>query len=197
MEASTAVEMDKNKPEKNKRRKMSVQDMCLIGIFTGIICVLGQISIPMPYGVPMTLQTFAVPLAGVMLGAKRGGIATLIYVILGAIGVPVFAGFTGGFGHIAGPTGGFILSFPLMAVAAGIGAGAGNKVWLAGGLVVGAVVNYLCGMFMFSLVTANNLVFAFTACVLPFIPTSIIKIVLVAVLGANVKKVLAKRGLAV
>jgi len=174
------------------KKKLSTRDLCFIGIFTAIIVVLAQISIPMPYGVPMTLQTFAIPLAGIVLGAKKGTLSTVVYVLLGAIGVPVFAGFTGGLGIVIGPTGGFILSFPIMALTAGIGANKGNKIWLVLGLLVGSVINYLCGMLMFSLVTASDLTTAFVACVLPFIPTAIIKAVLAGVLGVNIKNVLVK-----
>lgn len=175
------------------KKKLSVRDLCFIGIFTAVISVLAQISIPMPYGVPMTLQTFAIPLAGIILGAKKGAFAALTYVLLGAFGVPVFAGFTGGFGIVFGPTGGFILSFPLMALAAGIGAERNNKTGLFVGLISGAIINYICGMLMFSLITSYSLNTAFVACVLPFIPTSILKMILAAVLGVKVKHVLEKR----
>lgn len=180
---------------KGERSRMSVRDMCLIGIFTAIICVLGQISIPMPYGVPMTLQTFAIPLAGVILGAKRGTVATLVYVLLGAVGAPVFAGFAGGLRVVVGPTGGFILSFPMLAWAAGIGADRNNKLWLTAGLALGSFINYVCGMLMFALVTSSSLNAAFAACVLPFIPTAIIKIILAGVLGSSLKSILSKAGL--
>ena len=90
--------------------KISIQDICSIAIMTAITVVLAQISIPMPLGVPMTMQTFAVTLAGIVLGAKRGAISMIIYVLLGAIGVPVLANFSGGFQHLIGPTGGFSLS---------------------------------------------------------------------------------------
>ena len=180
-----------------KTAKLQVRDMCLIGIFTAMITVLGQLSIPMPYGVPMTLQTLTIPLAGVVLGARRGTIATLVYVILGAVGLPVFAGFAGGIGVLFGATGGFILSFPLMALAAGIGAEKGKVIPLACGLVIGAVINYLCGMVMFSLVTASSLWTAFAACVLPFIPTAIVKIILAGALGAWLKNILVKGKIAI
>ncbi|WMJ84847.1 biotin transporter BioY [Oscillospiraceae bacterium LTW-04] len=173
-------------------KKLSVRDLCFIGIFTAVIVVLAQISIPMPYGVPMTLQTFAIPLAGIVLGARKGALSTLTYILLGAFGVPVFAGFTGGLGIVFGPTGGFILSFPLMALAAGIGSECNNNTGLVCGLIAGAVINYICGMLMFSLVTSRSLTTAFVACVLPFIPTSIIKMVLAAILGVKVKHVLEK-----
>lgn len=177
------------------KQKLTVKDHCFIGIFAAIICVLGQLSIPMPYGVPMTLQTFVIPLAGVVLGAKKGTLATIIYVLLGTIGLPVFAGFSGGIGIVLGSTGGFILSFPIMALAAGLGADSGKKIWLILGLVIGAIINYLCGMLMFSVITASTLNTAFIVCVLPFILTSIIKMVLVYIGGLNIKKRMNKADL--
>ena len=173
---------------------LSVRDICSIGIFTAVITVCAQLSIPMPYGVPLTLQTFAIPLAGVILGAKKGAISTLIYILLGAAGIPVFAGFTGGLGIVIGPTGGFIFSFPLMAITAGVGESKSNRVWLVFWLVLGTALNYLCGMFFFSLVMSSSLKTAFAVCVLPFIPTGIIKIALVAVCGRMIKRALAESG---
>jgi len=173
-------------------KKLSVHDLCLIGIFTAIISALAQISIPMPYGVPMTLQTFVIPIAGIILGPKNGTLSALTYILLGAFGMPVFAGFTGGLSIVLGPTGGFILSFPMMAFAAGIGAKNNNKVWLTFGIIAGSVINYLCGMLIFSIVTSSDIKTAFAACVLPFIPTAIIKAVLAGVLGVKIKSALYK-----
>ncbi|MFV0440859.1 MAG: biotin transporter BioY [Lachnospirales bacterium] len=171
---------------------LSIKDMCLIGVFAAVICALGQISIPMPYGVPMTLQTFAISLAGVVLGAKKGFFASLIYVLLGAVGLPVFAGFVGGLGVVFGATGGFILSFPIMAWITGVASDFNNKTILVIGVVLGILINYLCGMFMFTFVTGNPLSVAFTACVLPFIPTSIIKAFLAVFLGLYLKTLLKR-----
>jgi biotin transport system substrate-specific component len=172
-------------------KKFSVRDICYIGIFTALITMCAQLSIPMP-GVPMTLQTFAIPLAGVVLGTRNGTFSALVYVFLGAIGAPVFAGFTGGLGEILGATGGFILSFPLMAMVDGIGERKHNKIWLVCGLVAGAVINYICGMLYYAAVMQSDLKTAFVYCVLPFIPTAIIKIALVAVLGKALKRALVK-----
>ena len=170
--------------------KFSLRELCFIGIFAAMIAVVSQLSIPMPYGVPMTLQTFVIPFAGVVLGAKNGTAATLIYVILGAVGVPVFAGYVGGPGVIFGMTGGFILSFPLMALFAGLGEEKKRTAWLVAGLVVGTIANYICGMLWFCLVMSVGLKTAFVACVLPFLPTSAIKIALVFVLGRQVRRAL-------
>ena len=80
-------------------------DLCMIGVVTAVIVIMAQISIPMPLGVPMTMQTFAITLAGIILGSKKGAVASLIYVLLGAVGVPVFANFSGGYQLLVGPTG--------------------------------------------------------------------------------------------
>lgn len=179
-----------------KKVKLSVQDMCMIGMFTAIIVIMAQISIPMPMGVPMTMQTFAITLAAIVLGAKNSTISTIVYVLLGAIGVPVYAGFTGGIDKLIGPTGGFLFSFPIMALIIGIGADLykKNKAWLVAGIIVGTVVNYICGVLWFCFVTwtadstiAGSLMTGFTACVLPFIPTAIIKAILAVIVGLPVR----------
>ena len=177
-----------------KTKKTSVREMCYIGIFVAIIAVCAQVSIPMPYGVPLTLQTLAVPLAGIVLGMKSGTLATLIYILIGAIGVPVFTGFMGGIGIIFGRTGGFIITFPLMALTAGIGA-KHNNFWLTLCLTAGAAINFIGGMLMYSIVTSNSLIVSYHFVVMPFIPTAIIKIVIAVALGRLVKQALAKNGL--
>ena len=93
-----------------RKSKMSVRDICYAGLFAAVIAVMAQISIPMPMGVPMTMQTFAITLAAVVLGSKLSTISSLIYIIMGAVGLPVLANFSGGFDKFVGPTGGFLLS---------------------------------------------------------------------------------------
>lgn len=176
-----------------KESKISIQDICGIAIMTAITAVLAQISIPMPLGVPMTLQTFAVTLAGIILGAKRGAISMLIYLLLGAVGVPVFAGFAGGFTKIVGPTGGFLISFPIMAYIIGKGMELRQKKgMLALMVVLGTISNYVVGIAMYCLIMKASVITGFTACVLPFIPTAVIKAVLATVLGLQIHKPLAK-----
>ena len=177
--------------KKNSGVKDKIRDICFISVFTAIIAASAQISVPMPAGVPFTLQTFAVLLAGVILGAKRGAAAAFIYIALGAAGVPIFSAFRGGLGVIFGATGGFILSFPIMAMCAG--AFAARKPFLtAFGLVLGAAVNYTCGLLMFCAITSSGLSEAAALCVAPFILPDIIKMVLAGGIGASVKKILIK-----
>jgi len=179
--------------------KFNIRDICLISVFTAIIAVCAQIYVPMLAGVPFTMQTFAVSLAGVILGAKRGTLSALVYIILGMIGIPVFNGFTGGFAFVFGRTGGFILSFPVMALCAGIFSDMGlNKklpvkyLLTAAGLVFGTAINYISGLLMFSVIMSRNLHTAFIACVMPFILPDIIKMILAGIIGVSVRKILTK-----
>ena len=175
---------------------MSVRKLCHISFFVAIICVCAQIQIPMPHGVPLTLQTFAVMLTGIILGVKNGIIASFVYIALGALGAPVFSAFSGGLGVLFGRTGGFILSFPLLALAAAIGAGfektKHNRLWLAVFLIVGAIINFSFGVLIFSFVTSVPVWAAFGFSAAPFIPTELIKIALLVVFGKTIKQALIK-----
>ncbi len=172
---------------------LTVRDLCYISIFAAIIAAMAQISIPLPAGVPLTLQTLAVPLAGIILGAKRGTIATIVYVLLALAGAPVLANFTGGIGKVLGVTGGFIISFPLMAFLSGLVAEKGVKSALYwAGLIMGVVVNYIVGTLWFVFAADSTVVAALTACVFPFIPTAILKLILSGILGETVKKAMKR-----
>ena len=164
-----------NQPETKTAPKsaFTVKETCYAGLFAAVIAIMAQISIPMPGGVPMTMQTFAVTLAAIVLGAKLSTVSTVIYLILGAAGVPVLAGFTGGLAKFVGPTGGFLIAFPGAFVVA---------------LVAGTVLNYVVGVAMFCALTQSTLAAGITACVLPFIPTAIIKAILASVVGFAVRK---------
>ena len=91
--------------------KIKTVDLVQVALFAAIIAILSQISIPTPFGVPVSLQTFGVALCGYFLGAKKGTAALLVWIAIGAVGVPVFTGFKGGFAVLLGLTGGFIYGF--------------------------------------------------------------------------------------
>jgi biotin transport system substrate-specific component len=86
-----------------------------------ITAVAAQIAIPIP-PVPFTLQVLAVTLSGLLLGSRYGALAQAVYVLVGAVGVPVFSEFSGGLGHILGPRGGYLVSYPIAAAVAGLAA---------------------------------------------------------------------------
>src|SRR5699024_945615 len=85
--------------------------MIVTALFAAIIAVLAQVAIPMPLGVPITGQTLAIGLAATILGSRYSTLSALLYIIIGAIGVPVVAQFTGGLGILLGPTDGFLIGF--------------------------------------------------------------------------------------
>lgn len=108
------------KTKETVKSGLSTRDIVLIGMFAALLAAFSQISLPMPTGVPITIQVFGVTLVGVVLGWKRALFATIVYVLLGAVGLPVFANFQGGLHVITGLTGGYILGWPVMAALCGV-----------------------------------------------------------------------------
>lgn len=106
--------------------RLAVKDIILVGMFAACMAVISQISVPMPTGVPITIQMFGIALIGSALGWKRGLYAVCTYILLGAAGLPVFSNFRGGISYLVGLTGGYIWSWPLMAVLCGIPAVTAN-----------------------------------------------------------------------
>lgn len=179
-----------NENNKTEKKSLDIREMCYIAMFTAVIAIMAQISIPLPLGVPLTMQTFAITLAAVVLGAKFSTYSTVIYLLLGAIGVPVLANFSAGLDKFVGPTGGFLISFPIMAFI--IGYGAEHKDMFKGAFVVflilGTVANYVVGVAMFCALTQNSVATGISACVLPFIPTAIIKAIVASEVGFIIRK---------
>lgn len=170
--------------------KLTTKDLILCGIFASITAILSQISIPLPFTtVPLTMQTFAVGLTGVILGSKRGFISQLIYVLVGAVGLPVFAQMTGGMGIVLGPTGGYILGFPVMAFVVGYFKEKFNsQSAIIFGMILGLLIDYSLGTTMFILITKMTLMQALAYCVIPFIPLDLVKVVFVTIIGTTLSK---------
>jgi biotin transport system substrate-specific component len=174
-----------------KARIFSTRDICYIGIFVAIMAICAQIRIPLPGGIDVTLQTWGIALAGMILGPKKGVVAVAVYILLGVAGVPVFTRFRGGIGVLAGATGGFIVSFPVIALLAGICVRKSNAVLLAG-LVVATLINLAFGMVWFAAVLQNSLQVAFLTAVAPFILPDILKNIAVILVGRSILAALAK-----
>ena len=168
---------------------MKTIDLVICSLFAAMTAVLAQISMPFPGGVPLTLQLLSVSLCGILLGSKKGFISILVYVILGAIGLPVFAGFTGGFQYIIGYSGGFLVSFPIVALIIGlISERTNNMVFIFLSAILGLLINYTVGSLVFSLVTNSSIMAAISACVIPFIFTDLVKILIATVIGVKLKQ---------
>ena len=172
--------------------KFSTRELCYIAIFTAVISVCAQITIPQPGGVPFTLQAWAISLAGLILGPKKGTMAALIYILLGAFGAPVFAGFSGGFGVIMRPTGGFILSFPIVALLAGLGERKGGMIWVFAGLAAGSIFNWTMGLFWFHRLTDFDLRVSFGYAVAPFILVGVVRTAVLPFISKSIKFAMMK-----
>ena len=171
-------------------------DIVYIGVFAVIMAICSWISIPT--AVPFTLQTFGVFVAVGVLGGKRGTLSILVFILLGAIGVPVFAGFSGGIGVLAGTTGGYIIGFLFSALVMwAMEKLPGKKsVMQIVSMIVGLIVCYAFGTAWFMIVysRANGAVGLATVlgwCVIPFIIPDIIKIVLAYGLSRKLRKFVA------
>ena len=136
--------------------KMRTRDIAYIAVFTALTAVCSWFSIPT--AIPFTLQTMAVFLAVGLLGGKRGTIAVTAYVLLGAVGAPVFANFSGGVGILLGQTGGYILGFIGSALVMwAMERFLGGKLWGLGlNMLLGLLVCYAFGTAWFMVVYPMN-----------------------------------------
>ena len=166
----------------------TLRDACQMGICVAAMAVMAQISVPLPgSGVRITLQVFAVALAGMTLGAKRGAVAAVVYVLLGAVGIPVFAQFTATTA-LFGATGGYILTFPALAFFAGWGAYKRRVGWRIAGSAIGMAVLYIGGTAMFCALRHVGVREALVLCVVPFVVPDILKIAVADVVAARLRK---------
>lgn len=176
-----------NKKSDNRNRNVTL-NLVMTGMFSALLIVLSQLSIPTPTGVPITLQTFAVAITGVILGWKFGLVSTLIYILLGVAGLPVFANFKAGLQAIMGPTGGFIYGFILMVILCGIGSKRKNI--LLGILIgiIGLLGCHVLGINHYAFL--SNISFWKSALLvsIPYFIKDVVSIVLAFVIGIQVKK---------
>ena len=172
--------------------KLDTRDMTVVAVMAALLCVAGPLTISIG-PIPLSLATFAVYMAGAVLGAKRGTLAVVLYLLIGMVGVPVFSGFSGGFQKLAGVTGGYLIGYLPCAWLTGIGAPyAGPHArpgWrLPTLMALGTAVLYLIGTAWFMLQTGNGLVASLGMCVLPFLPGDAAKIAGATLLAAPVRR---------
>jgi len=170
---------------------MNIRQMTLISLFAALTAVGGFISIPL-YPVPLTLQTLFTLLAAMILGSVMGASSQIIYVLLGVIGLPVFAGFKAGVGILFGPTGGFLFGFIISAYIIGKIVELKKEknifyYFLAG--IIGTIILYIIGITQLSLVTGIGIKKAITVGMLPFLPGDILKIIAASFIARKFKMV--------
>ena len=167
--------------------KGSAKELCQIAVFVALLAVSAWISIPIG-AVPITLQTLAVALAGLVLGAERGMLATFLYLAMGFCGIPVFAGFKGGAAMLLMPTGGFLFGLPVLSFRVGLGGKAKGKSVKLVTALLGLFLCYLFGAFWLQKTSGVEGLEVIFACVLPFIIPDIVKIVAAYVIAEKIQK---------
>ena len=156
---------------------MKIKKLVYCALFASLISVASQISIPLQ-PVPFNGAIFAVLLCGGMMGKKYGALSVAVYILLGMVGVPVFSGFRGGLGVLAGPTGGYIAGYIIIAFVTGMVCEKTRKLqYIIPFMILSVILCYCFGTMWFCIITGNNFVSAFTLCVIPFIPVDILKVV--------------------
>ena len=183
--------------------------LALCGLFAALTAICSYINIPLGFTpIPMNLATLAVFLSGGLLGKKYGPLSIGVYVLMGAAGVPVFAGFQAGIGVLAGPTGGFLIGYILASFIVGLcldkGFGAtsarasskgkrsskGQFALCIGGMVGGLLCCYALGTLWFAYITNTGIIAALVSCVLPFVLLDAIKIVVSSFLIIRLRPIL-------
>lgn len=178
-------------------KKFSTRDLALIAQGAALLVVCSWLNIPA--AVPFTMQSFACFLLGALLGRKRGVLAVLLYLLLGAFGLPVFSGFRSGIGALLGPTGGYLLGFLLLPLCVGFASDRyeGRPLPLALGMFFGIFLCYACGTAWFVVVYTHSkgeiaLMRVLHLCVLPFLLPDALKAVLALALARRLLPIVRK-----
>ncbi len=176
---------------------MKTKDMVLAAVFAAVTVICSQIIIPLPLSpVPISLSVLGVFLTGAVLGKKPAAYAQLVYILIGAVGLPVFAGFKGGIGHVIGPTGGYLIAYPLMAFCEAwiIEKLGKNRVYAyLPGMLAGLFICYALGSLWLSVQAGISIVKALMLGVVPFIILDLVKIIISAALAFIINKSLSAR----
>ena len=167
-------------------KSMNLRMTVYAALFTALIIIGGYISVPLPVGpVPIVLAEFFVMVTGLFLGFKWGLASVALYLFLGILGLPVFAGGRSGLAVLFGPTGGFLLGYLLLAASAGLLAGKGRpsiaRILMA--LLTGNLLLYGAGLPWLKAVTNLSWAGTLAAGLIPFIPGVIIKITVALILA--------------
>lgn len=179
-------------------RNLKTTDFMAIALVAAILCILAPMAITLGFTpIPITLGTFAILMAGIILGRVRGTVCVLIYILLGAVGLPVFSGYMGGIQKILGPTGGYLWGYLFL-------------VWLTGffveyfkgkwymcflGAVLGVASLYAFGTLWMMISLEMTFFKALMAGVVPFVPFDLMKIVVAVVACLPVRQRLVRQNL--
>ena len=179
-------------------RSQKILWMTETALMSAVLCIVAPFAIPVPISpVPISLATFVVYLTAALLGAKKGTISVFVYLLLGMAGLPVFSGFSGGMGVLIGPTGGYLLGYPVCAAIVGWLTERkkdGKVAWNILAMILGTVACYGFGTawFLESMEDTYTLAQALVVCVVPYLIFDVIKIIVAAAVSAPVRKLLRR-----
>ena len=176
-------------------KKLTTYQMAVTALMAAVMCVLGPLTVPIG-AVPISLANFVICLTAWLLGPKFGTLSVAVYLCIGLVGVPVFSGYGAGLAKLAGPTGGYLVGYLLLALIGGlfIEKSNGNPVVSGIGLVLGDAACYVLGTAWFVFQMQCELGYALSVCVYPFIALDLAKIVVSCVVGALLRKRLVQAG---
>jgi biotin transport system substrate-specific component len=178
-----------------KNKKLTTYQMAVTALMAAALCVLGPLSVPIG-AIPISLSNFVICLTAWLLGPKFGTLSVAVYLLIGLVGVPVFSGYGAGIAKLAGPTGGYLVGYLLLAFIGGlfIEKSKGQPVISGIGLVLGDAACYVLGTAWFVFQMQCELGYALSVCVYPFIALDLAKIVVSCVVGALLRKRLVQAG---
>lgn len=180
-----------------KEPVISTNLMARIAIITALLCVLSPFSIPLPFSpVPLSLANFVLFLSVFVLKPKAAALSTLLYLLIGAVGLPVFSGFSGGLGKLAGPTGGYLVGYVPLVIILAIFMQIGIKrrwyIFYIVGIILGETVLYILGTAWLSHSLQVTFYEGLGIAVIPYLPGDAIKALLAMKIGHEIRKVLIK-----
>ena len=176
-------------------KKLTTYQMAVTALMAAVMCVLGPLTVPIG-AVPISLANFVICLTAWLLGPKFGTLSVAVYLCIGLIGVPVFSGYGAGLAKLAGPTGGYLVGYLLLALIGGLFIEKSNRNQVVSGicLVLGDAACYVLGTAWFVFQMQCELGYALSVCVYPFIALDLAKIVVSCVVGALLRKRLVQAG---
>ena len=177
--------------------RISTRELTFMGLMTAVMCALGPLSIPLPGLVPISLGTLVIYFYPYLLGTRRAALCCLLYILLGAIGLPVFSGYTGGLQKLFGPTGGYMLGYFLIILFQGLAIRRfpNNRLVHAAGILLGTLGCYLVGTLWLGHLLGRTFVEALAAGVIPFIPGDIGKAAAALIVAPLIRARLQTAGL--
>ena len=181
-------------------RRISTRDLAFAGMIAAILAIISQISVPMPTGVPITIQVFGITLIGVAFGWRLGLYGSLVYILLGAVGLPIFANFRGGFSVLVDLTGVYIWSWPVMALLCGLQIKSENKKLETASIFlfsfIGLAINETAGGLQWAALAGDMSVWGvFVYSMTAFIPKDIVLTILAVIFGIQIRKTLNRAGI--